>query len=260
MGILEVSEKQFELVRKAFNTFRENYPEAAASTEYQELVTYTTLFFGNIRSDINDMKNIAQIGKIEDVLKELNSLRTLIRVDPVTKLKNRRAYDEDIFYHSEFAVRHKHPLALIRADIDNFGNVNDTYGHKAGDMVLQGHAYLLNQSIRHTDKAYRLGDGSDELAIILPETELYEAMKVAERFNEAARTKTYELKGRKIGPITVTQGIDIYNPKDASDDYRVVALEIDENADEIGNIAKKEGRRNSINVYATKVGDCGLKL
>lgn len=254
MGILEESEMQFELVREAFKKFKEKHPEAANSLEYQELVTSTTLYFGDIRNDITDMKKIAQIGKVEDIIKEFNKLKILIRIDPVTQLKNRRAYDEDLFDQAELAVGHKRPLALIRADIDNFGNVNDTYGHKAGDMVLEGHGYLLKQSIRHTDKAYRLGDGSDELAILLPETELGEAMKVAKSFSAAAQAKTYEFKGRKFGPITVTQGIDIYIPTGGSDDYRAIALELDENADDVATKAKLAGNRNSINVYAHESG------
>jgi len=253
MGVLENSERQFKLVREAMRTFRVKYPEAAQSQEFSDLSQYTTLFFGDIRGDINELKKLANIDKIENILKELHKLRELVRVDPVTQLGNRRRYDEDIFYQAELSVRYGHPFTLIRADIDDFRNVNNVYGHKAGDMVLYKLGNVLKKSTRHTDKIYRLGDASDEFAVILPETEITEGEKVANQIREATNAEMYEFKNHKFGPVTLSQGLDMYLPKGGSTDYNAITLELDENADKAAEQAKKEGK-NRICVYKSESG------
>ena len=254
-GILENSEHMLNEVREAFNIFKEKHPEAASSPEYQELVTRTTLYFGDIRNDIEDMKKVAELGKIEDLIIEVTHMRGLIRIDDLTGLGNRRSYNEVLFKEADFAVRNKHPLSLIRADVDTFKTINDTYGHKAGNMAMQGLAYVIKENIRQADTAFRFGDRSDEFGIILRETELTEARKIAERIRDGAFAKKYEHKGRTFGPVTLTQGIDVYLPKDdVSADYKAIALELDENADYAAIEAKKASRRNSINIYAHESG------
>jgi diguanylate cyclase (GGDEF)-like protein len=253
MGILEESERQFELVRKAMRIFRARYPEAAKSTEFGDLSQYTTLFFGDIRQDMEELKKLANIDKIENILKELQKLRELVRVDPVTKLGNRRRYNEDILYQAELSVRYGHPFTLIRADIDDFRNVNNVYGHKAGDMVLYKLGDVLKKSTRHTDKIYRLGDASDEFAVILPETEITEGERVAEKIRDATNAEMYEFKNHKFGPVTFSQGLDMYMPKGESADYNVIAMGLDESADDAADQAKREGK-NRICVYKSESG------
>lgn len=92
----------------------------------------------------------------------------LARVDLLTQLANRRAFNEHAAAEVMRALRFRHPLTAISLDLDNFKSVNDHDGHDAGDRVLRTVAETLQKNIRATDIAGRLG--GDEFAILLPET------------------------------------------------------------------------------------------
>ncbi len=113
--------------------------------------------------------------ELEDVNRQLEKLSAK---DPLTKLWNRRKYDESIHLEWNRCLRHQRPLALILMDIDNFKEYNDHYGHLAGDDCLT----LIGQAIgsllsRSTDMAARYG--GEEFVVVLSETEKEEAIKVA---------------------------------------------------------------------------------
>ena len=97
------------------------------------------------------------------------------RTDALTGLLNRRAYEERLAIEAARSARYRHPLALAIFDLDGFKNVNDRFGHSAGDAVLQGVAQAIDSS-RLTDDAFRIG--GDEFALLMPETWL-EGAKVA---------------------------------------------------------------------------------
>ncbi|WP_159715607.1 GGDEF domain-containing protein, partial [Geminicoccus flavidas] len=97
--------------------------------------------------------------------------RARSRTDPLTQIGNRRCLDEEM---------HRHPLAsLILADIDHFKRFNDSYGHKAGDLILVAFARILRQAAGSHGLAARFG--GEEFAILLPDTTLAEAAGIAER-------------------------------------------------------------------------------
>ncbi|HET7436989.1 MAG TPA: GGDEF domain-containing protein [Thermoanaerobaculia bacterium] len=108
--------------------------------------------------------------------------RTLSEVssrDTLTGLYNRWYVIEKIDTELNRALRHGSPMALLMLDIDYFKNVNDTYGHAAGDQVLQGVGKLLRESCRVYDVPGRYG--GEEFCIVLPETQLGNTSVVAER-------------------------------------------------------------------------------
>jgi len=97
-------------------------------------------------------------------------LRSLAMVDPLTGLYNRRFAEQRLAAEVARSERKGHPLTILTLDLNNFKFINDTYGHPAGDLVLQEFAARLNNVIRGADLAVRLG--GDEFLVLLPECTL----------------------------------------------------------------------------------------
>lgn len=113
-------------------------------------------------------------------LKESQSrLLKRANTDGLTGLYNHRYFQERLNQELKRAIRYGRPLALIMIDVDGFKTINDTMGHPAGDTILQKIAQTISENIREIDIATRYG--GDEFAVILPETDLKEAMQTAER-------------------------------------------------------------------------------
>ena len=94
-------------------------------------------------------------------------LRELAMIDALTGLYNRRFAEQRLVAEVARSARKGHPLTVVLLDLDKFKHINDTYGHAAGDLVLQEFAAALNRAIRGGDLAVRMG--GDEFLLILPE-------------------------------------------------------------------------------------------
>jgi diguanylate cyclase (GGDEF)-like protein len=119
-------------------------------------------------------------------------LRNLAMIDPLTGLYNRRFAEQRLAAEVARSERRGHPLTVLTLDLNNFKEINDTYGHPAGDQVLQEFASRLNKVIRGSDLAVRLG--GDEFLVVLPECTLEQLKLVLHRLN------SFELdwQGQKI--------------------------------------------------------------
>lgn len=121
-----------------------------------------------------------KIKSLQDSLKRSNLLLyELSNTDPLTGLCNRRCFIEAMSKEFNRSSRTHTPLSLVMADIDHFKKINDTYGHQQGDAVLVDIAALLNTHLREYDKAARFG--GEEFALIFPQTDIPQAVEVAER-------------------------------------------------------------------------------
>lgn len=133
--------------------------------------------------------------------------KQLSETDPVTKIPNRRAYEQRISAEISAARRASQALSLLIADIDYFKNFNDMHGHDAGDMALRRVAEEIIDTLpRRTDFAARYG--GEEFAVILPSTDAQGAYYVAERIR--TRVKSLRIKHNfpdSIGVITVSIGV-----------------------------------------------------
>ena len=94
----------------------------------------------------------------------INKYKRLSIIDPLTELYNRRKLEEDIDRYCDLIERHKLNFSIAMIDIDNFKKINDTKGHKKGDLLLQKTAKIIKKTIRKSDRAYRIG--GDEFIII----------------------------------------------------------------------------------------------
>lgn len=104
----------------------------------------------------------------------------LSRTDVLTRLANRRYFFERLGTAVDQARRHQRPLSAIMLDLDHFKQVNDRFGHAGGDAVLKAVSEVLRQNARSSDLPGRLG--GEELAVLLPETDLDKGRQAAERF------------------------------------------------------------------------------
>jgi diguanylate cyclase (GGDEF)-like protein len=126
-------------------------------------------------------------------------LRNLAMVDPLTGLYNRRFAEQRLAAEVARSERKGHPLTVLTLDLNNFKKINDTYGHPAGDLVLQKFAVHLNNVIRGGDLAVRLG--GDEFLVLLPECTSQQLQLVLGRLGSLQ----VDWHGQEI-PITFSAG------------------------------------------------------
>jgi diguanylate cyclase (GGDEF)-like protein len=138
--------------------------------------------------------------KKETLRLQNNSLRKEIMRDDLTQLFNRRALEQQLEQLSSSTIwAIQQPFTVIVCDIDHFKQINDTYGHLAGDEVLQALTQRLQNQLRHETPAYRYG--GEEFVIILTETHLKKAIEVAERLRHSIRSNPVQ---SKVGLIQFT--------------------------------------------------------
>ncbi|MBI3131082.1 MAG: GGDEF domain-containing protein [Acidobacteria bacterium] len=114
-------------------------------------------------------------------------------VDPLTGVSNRATVLHHLEKHFELARRHRRPLSVILADLDNFKRINDHYGHPAGDAVLQAFGIQLLGRLRGSDHVGRIG--GEEFLVVLPETQAREAISVADDLRLAMEEDPVTLPG-----------------------------------------------------------------
>ncbi|SCL26953.1 diguanylate cyclase (GGDEF) domain-containing protein [Micromonospora nigra] len=158
--------------------------------------------------------------------------------DPLTGLWNYRYLRESLRREVERASRFGRMLSVLALDLDRFKQVNDSYGHAAGDAVLAEFARRVRGEIREVDLAFR--QGGEEFVVLLPETDARGAATVAERLGAAVRGTPVPVEGhadaRLAVPITVSIGIAVYP------DHATTGGQVLEAADEALYAAKAGGR------------------
>ena len=143
----------------------------------------------------------------EEKIQRLNiGLEQLAMTDYLTNLYNRRYFMQRGTEEFKRARRNKQPLALLMLDIDHFKKVNDSYGHKTGDIVLQQVAAALKSSLREIDILGRIG--GEEFAVLLPNTLLHDAALLAERVQQSIAGTSLEMPGASMA-ITITISIGV---------------------------------------------------
>jgi len=139
-------------------------------------------------------------------LKEQNYL------DVLTGAKNRKAYDEKIKEHISLFKRYNNKFSLLMLDIDDFKEVNDSYGHKIGDKVLIDFVKIVKSNIRKNDFLFRIG--GEEFVIILSETDLSSSKNVAENIRLHIEK---ELISMDNNVVTVSMGLSEVQEEDNED-------------------------------------------
>jgi diguanylate cyclase (GGDEF)-like protein len=125
--------------------------------------------------------------------------------DGLTDLANRRQFEEGLTAEISRAERFGGPLALVLADLDDFKQVNDRYGHQTGDDVLRAFADVLRETVRDIDLAARYG--GEEFAVLLPQTDLGGGERLAERLREAMAAHVIAPLGETGFSVTASFGV-----------------------------------------------------
>jgi len=144
-------------------------------------------------------------------LRRLNDkLTTLARQDPLTGLGNRRALEQDLELLEARVTRYEHSYCIAVLDVDHFKSYNDTYGHPAGDQMLQAFANRLQEEVRAGDALYRLG--GDEFLCVLPEQSLASGAHAVERMRVGVEGLAIPHVGNPLGILTFSAGLAILDP------------------------------------------------
>jgi diguanylate cyclase (GGDEF)-like protein len=136
------------------------------------------------------------------------NLRILAAHDSLTRLLNRRAIEELAEAEISRGQRHQKPLALVLLDIDHFKLINDTFGHASGDRALVRLSDLLRQNLRAFDHVGRWG--GEEFICVLPETDIGEALQVAERIRARVADEELALDDGAVLSMTVSVGVGVW--------------------------------------------------
>lgn len=168
--------------------------------------------------------------------------RLLSRTDSLTGCYNRGYLNEHLAHEIKRASRYRHSLSITLCDIDHFKAVNDTYGHQCGDLVLREFVQWILSLIR-TDMDWLARYGGEEFLLVLPETSVGNAARMAERLRKHVAGKTIEWEGNQIS-ITASFGVTGFN---ASKPFDLISPEnLINTADQYLYQAKNEGRNKVI--------------
>lgn len=211
------------------------------------ITSLIALFFALLTSGLIYFTAIEQSRKEKERLEHLVEIRTkeielLSKTDALTTLWNRRYLEEHLALEFKRAKRYNHELSIMIIDLDHFKNVNDTYGHLAGDEVLRQVSSRIKETQRETDFIGRYG--GEEIVVILPETQLETSIKVANTILEVISAKPVVFESNSI-VVTTSIGISCLKPEHS--EYPMIFAEADEalyNAKELG--------RNRVEIFEAK--------
>ena len=185
---------------------------------------------------------VTQVQDISERKEMTVRLEYLIDHDFLTGLYNRRRFEQELAREAGRVARYEAKGAVLMIDLDNFKDVNDAFGHKAGDDLLKGVAGALKHRIRQTDVLARVG--GDEFAVLLPEADADEAQKVADSIIKTLSQQVAVLGERSIH-ATASVGVALFDGLSAT---AVLAF-----ADQAMYEAKQAGR-NRAAVYTPSAG------
>jgi diguanylate cyclase (GGDEF)-like protein len=151
------------------------------------------------------------LDELQALRKEINDLRHQVQTDALTTLYNYRFFSNLLPLEMERARRSLQPLSLILLDIDHFKQFNDRWGHELGNQALIHISHLISATIRKLDFACRFG--GEEFAIILPNTDLQQAIHVAERLRIAIATAAFNAEESEVY-LTASMGVDEFKATD----------------------------------------------
>ncbi len=208
----------------------EVYPEwltiSSVNDEHGKLLNYVGVF-----ADITTIKRSQE------------ELEYLAHHDPLTDLPNRLLFNARLIHAFERARREKHMVAVLFLDLDRFKNINDSFGHPVGDLLLKLVAARLVQDVREEDTVSRFG--GDEFAVLIEEVNSADDVaKVADKLITSL-TRPFNLKGRETF-ITASIGIALY-PDDGHNASKLLR-----NADAALYVAK-DGGRNTYRYYSKQM-------
>lgn len=183
--------------------------------------------------------------EIEQLRQEVNKAREDALADGLTGLTNRRGFDKALAGCLAAPVADEHGPSLLMADIDFFKRVNDTYGHLFGDKVIRAVAQILKDNVKGKDTAARYG--GEEFVVLLPDTPLEGARRLAEKIRTAVEKFQIKRADSKepVSNITISLGVASYHGGESGSDFVARA--------DAALYASKHQGRNRVTVAGTQL-------
>lgn len=220
--------KRNEICKNCISMRAYNENETFVKIEYNEnnifIVTAIPINIKQNKLIVEILKNITDslyvnndlTSNIVDVYSLVKDFNRIATKDTLTNIFNLRYLHERFPAELINVVAYEKPLSVIFADLDHFKNVNDTYGHIAGDLVLKGFAEILESSIRK-EKDWASRYGGEEFLICLTDTNHEEALAIAERMRQKTQEHIFQYENDEIrvtasfGVFTIDKVEDFYN-------------------------------------------------
>ncbi|MFC5864551.1 diguanylate cyclase [Acidicapsa dinghuensis] len=190
--------------------------------------------FSSSNPDSRQMGRAVVLANVTAQVQLREELRSRAETDALTGIANRRRFNQVLHIECTRFTRGHAPFSLLMIDLDYFKEVNDRYGHAAGDEVLRQVAQILLATLRSTDLVARYG--GEEFAVLLTETRIQGAMVIAERIRAAVEERVISADGNEIS-LTLSIGVTSHTEEDAE-----AVEELLKRADEALYRAKAAGR------------------
>jgi diguanylate cyclase (GGDEF)-like protein/PAS domain S-box-containing protein len=189
----------------------------------------------SLKENANNSFSVIMLSRNITSSKELEfELLHLSRHDPLTSLYNRRTLQELLAKDMHRASRYNTPFSLCMLDIDFFKNINDSYGHLTGDLVLKQFSQLIKETLRDIDYSGRFG--GEEFIVALPQTSLKHACEFAERLRKKIASYKFQDTTQNSFSITISIGVTTFSQEVHSIDNLL------QKADNAMYLAKRAGR------------------
>jgi len=200
----------------------------------------------NAKNNLEELKqyNLELEDKIKLRTKEL--LETQVKLqeqahrDPLTNLYNRRHFNEISGSLFSMSRRGNSPLSVLMIDIDDFKNINDTYGHHIGDLVIKSLSNIFINTIRQSDIAIRYG--GEEFLILLTNTNVKNANTIAEKLRSHVENTTIKSQNTPHLTFTISLGLSVVKENDKNIDVAI------QEADKALYIAKESGKNKTVSL------------
>lgn len=163
--------------------------------------------------------------------------------DPLTRVNNRRFFDQRLGEEVASAIRRHQPLSCMFLDIDHFKRINDTLGHQVGDQVLSEVATLIGSQLRTSDILCRYG--GEEFVVLLPNTDEESASEIAARIRATIASKVFEPAEGEPTQITISIGLSMLS-SDPAGDVTTLSETFIASADQAVYHAKETGRNRVV--------------
>ena len=237
---IEASKEAFEALQKNEYIRYEDLPLRAKNGMLMDVEFVSNVYLVGDEKVIQcNIRDISERKQAQDaLLKSQELLREQSVRDHLTGLFNRRYLEETLEREILRASRKQLSLGIIMLDVDHFKQFNDTWGHAAGDLILQELGSLFIKHVRGEDVPCRYG--GDEFMIILPDVSREITQERAERLCEHTRHINVQFEGKTLGAITLSVGVVAF-PEDGSTSAIIL-----KNADAALYRAKHEGRNRVV--------------
>ncbi len=246
--VSDIDRHEKPIIRKSQRAFAENYRTKNCLITpllCQDKVVGVLNFSDKTDSDTFSPDDIALVELFSQLvgasignIKMFERMIRQARTDGLTGLANHRTFYEILEKELWRSRRYGGQISLVMVDIDNLKDINDTYGHRAGDNVIREVSKQIKGCIRQIDTAARYG--GDEFAVILPNTDIEDALTVAKRMVHAVAETTVAWESKAIS-LSISVGLGEYGPDLNPED-------ITSRSDEALYLAKQDGK-NTVRIY-----------